>query len=57
MINRNEPSTLEFFCKLNSETVIYCDWKDSKYCQKSCKYYRTIPQESGKEEDIYLLKQ
>lgn len=47
--------TLELFCKLNSETIVHCEWKDSKYCQKSCKFYREyIAQEQGKEEETYL---
>ena len=44
-----KESPLEFFCKLNANTIIACEWKDSKYCLKSCKLY--IPQESGTEEE------
>ena len=44
-----KESPLEFFCKLNANTIVSCEWKDSKYCLKSCKLY--IPQESGTEEE------
>ena len=41
MKERNE-SPLELFCKSNAEKISHCNWKDSKYCLKTCKYYKSV---------------
>jgi len=31
--------TLRFFCVENADNIVGCDWYDTKYCLKSCKFY------------------
>lgn len=38
-LKESENLTLEFFCKQNASQISCCGWIDTKYCQKSCKYY------------------
>ena len=56
-MDRKEISSLEFFCRINADKVIRCGWKNTKYCQQSCKYFKKdINQESGTEKEDYLTK-
>ena len=43
---------LSLFCIDNAENIVGCGWYDTKYCQKTCKFYK---QKQGEEEQA--LKQ
>lgn len=36
---RISKSMLEFFCKSNANKIVSCEWENTEYCLKSCKYY------------------
>ncbi len=33
---------LRYFCIENSNTIVACDWYNTKYCLKTCKFYNKM---------------
>ena len=36
---------LRFFCIQNAQNIIACEWYDTKYCLKTCKFYEGMENE------------
>ena len=41
-VEAEDYKILSFFCIDNADNIVGCGWYNSKYCAKSCKFYKKM---------------
>lgn len=52
-LDEKVKESLKTFCQDNANSIVGCQWINTEYCMKSCKFYQAnyIHQEQGTEEE------